>query len=68
MKMLNLKNIYFLLIVPVFLISVDSIAAPPAPVQYREARFKELESINILEKLFAEDSGKIRLFLLMSPT
>ena len=68
MKTLTAKNIYFLLIFSVFFILADSIAAPPAPMQYRDARFKDLGDIETLKKLFDKDSGKIRLFLLMSPT
>ena len=68
LKTSNIKNIFFLLIVSVFLISVDSIASPPASIQYRDARFKDLGGIETLKKLFDKDSGEIRLFLLMSPT
>ena len=68
MKMLNIKNILFLLIVSILLASIDSYATPPIPLQYREARFKDLQNINTLKKLFEKDSGKIRLFLLLSPT
>ena len=68
MKTSTVKNIYFLLIVSVFLISAESIAAPPAPMQYRDARFKDLGDIETLKKLFDKDSDKIRLYLLMSPT
>ena len=68
MKTLNIKNKYFLLTVSILLFSVDSIAAPPVSTQYREARFNDLKSINTLEKLFNKDTGKIRLFLLFSPT
>ena len=64
----NIKKILFLLTVSIFLSSVDSFADHPATIQYRDARFKDLESIDTLEKLFTKDSGKIRLFLLMSPT
>ena len=51
-----------------FLISTDSIASMPKAIQYRNARFKDLQSVDTLKKLFNSDKGKTRLFLLMSPT
>ena len=67
-KTLNIKNIFGLLIVSILFVSVDLHATPPFPIQYRDARFKDLQSIDTLVKLFEKDSGKIRLFLLLSPT
>ena len=65
---LTKKKIITLLIISIPLISVDLYATPPVDIQYRDARFKDLQSIDTLKKLFVKDSGKIRLFLLMSPT
>ena len=68
LKKLNIKNTFALLIVSILFVSVESYATPPNPIQYRDARFKDLQSLDELVKLFEKDSGKIRLFLLMSPT
>lgn len=52
----------------ILIFSVSSYAAPPDPLQYREARFEDLQSLDTLKNLFERDNGKIRLLLLMSPT
>ena len=56
------------LILLLLLFSTDTIASLPEVVQYRNARFKDLQSVDVLKKLFNSGDGKIRLFLLMSPT
>lgn len=56
------------LILLLLLFSTDTIASLPEAVQYRNARFKDLQSVDVLKQLFNNGDGEIRLFLLMSPT
>ncbi|MCH7818886.1 MAG: hypothetical protein IIB40_04930 [Candidatus Marinimicrobia bacterium] len=63
------KNRFCKFLIPLLLLfTTESIASLPEAIQYRNARFKDLQSIDVLKKLFNDDEGKVRLFLLMSPT
>lgn len=65
----KVKNKFSKFLFPFLLLfSTDTIASLPEAVQYRNARFKDLQSVDVLKKLFNKGDGKIRLFLLMSPT
>ena len=66
---LKVKNKFSkFLILLLLLFSTDTIASLPEVVQYRNARFKDLQSVDVLKKLFNNGDGEIRLFLLLSPT
>ena len=66
---LKVKNKFSkFLILLLLLFSTDTIASLPEAVQYRNARFKDLQSVDVLKKLFNNGDGEIRLFLLLSPT
>ena len=62
------NNFYKFLIALLLLFSTETTASLPEAIQYRNARFKDLQSVDALQKLFNNDEGEIRLFLLMSPT
>ncbi len=65
----DFKNNFYKFLIPLLLLfSTGSAASLPEAIQYRNARFKDLQSVTALKKLFNDDKGKIRLFLLMSPT
>ncbi|MCH7494909.1 MAG: hypothetical protein IH825_02280 [Candidatus Marinimicrobia bacterium] len=63
-----MNRIRIFLFLVLFIFPGNQIAANPANNQYRNARFKELQSVDTLKELFNKDGGKVRLFLLMSPT
>lgn len=65
----DFKNNFYKFLIPLLLLfSIESAASLPEAIQYRNARFKDLQSVDALKKLFNNDKGEIRLFLLMSPT
>jgi len=65
----KLKNKFYKFLIPLLLLfSTGTATSLPEAIQHRNARFKDLQSVDVLKKLFNNDDGKIRLFLLMSPT
>ena len=65
----KVKNKFCKFLIPLLLLFLtDANASLPDAIQYRKARFKDLQSVDVLKKLFNDGEGEIRLFLLMSPT